>query len=229
MIIPTVPTGVKALVAVVLTAGLGMSFDVQARPDRRQAARAHFSRGQLHYREQEYHAALEEFEAGYAALPLPGFLVNIAQCQRHLSDFSAARASYERFLELAPDSPLALEVKTLVRDLTVTPPPFTAAPVESGANRDASSSTPDASRLALAPLSETRRHPPSGADLGDAPETIASHPEGASRDTRSGRRWSLWLWGGFAFATLAVSAAMIASASGGTATIHDGTLGTLRR
>ena len=230
-----VPAIARALVTLILAAGVGTSFDAQASSRAapagsaaRRTARAHFSQGEIHYRNQEYQAALVEFEAGYVAMPLPGFLVNIGQCHRHLSDYSAARASFQQFLEQAPDSPLAAEVKKMVRDLTVTPPPFNVTTDEPATNFNASSSPPS-TVPALKPASDFASPPPSGAGLAGVTELIASHPPSASRPTRGGYRWSLWLWGAFAFATLAASALVIAGSNGGPATIHDGTLGTLRR
>ena len=50
-------------------------------------------------------------------MPLPGFLVNIAQCQRRLGDLKTARATYREFVLVAPDSRLVPEVETLVKQL----------------------------------------------------------------------------------------------------------------
>ena len=80
-------------------------------------ARRRFDEGEVSYRAGHYAEALAKYQAGYAAVPLPGFLVNIAQCQRRLGDLKTARATYREFVLVAPDSRLVPEVETLIKQL----------------------------------------------------------------------------------------------------------------
>ena len=206
-------------------------------------ARQHFQQGEDLYVREQYADALLEFEAGYAALPLPGFLINIGQCRRRLGDLGEARVSYEKFLQRAPNSPLAPTVRTLIRELLLTPPPLEvpdivttkvdttkvepakvepASPMAVAAPRAKEASAADppvalrATQDPIAPLA-----------LG-APLRVAADPplSGRSRSARSMRLW--WILGSVALTTLTVSALVIGN-SGSPTTIHDGTLGTLRR
>src|SRR4051794_17565916 len=66
----------------------------------------HFDRGVQLYRAGRYADAIGEFESGYAALPRPAFLLNIAQSWRKLGDIGWARLYYQRFVDQAdPDDP----------------------------------------------------------------------------------------------------------------------------
>lgn len=65
----------------------------------KRAAAAHFQRGRALFESGSYAAALDEFNAGYQAFPLPGFLVNIGQCQRKLDRLDDAAASFQKFLD----------------------------------------------------------------------------------------------------------------------------------
>ena len=47
----------------------------------------------------------------------PGFLVNIAQCQRRLGDLKKARATYQKFVLVAPDSPLVPQVRSMIAEI----------------------------------------------------------------------------------------------------------------
>ncbi len=209
-------------------------------------ARDHHRRGESLYVAERYAEALAEFRAGFAAMPLPGFLVNIGQCQRRLGDMVAARAAFERFLALAPDSPLAPEVRGLVRELMLTPPPLDASggpvvveplrapapPIErqQAPSAPASASAPANPLVAGAALSLVADASVREADpLAMTVPAPSPRPRAAAHQRRSSS--NMWLWGGVAMAAAAlVSAALVIGASGGgTTTIHDGTLGTLRR
>ncbi len=82
-----------ALVLAVLFAAL------PAQAADKRAAAAHFQRGRALFEGGSWAAALDEFEAGYDAYPLPGFLVNIGQCQRKLDRLEDAAASFQKFLD----------------------------------------------------------------------------------------------------------------------------------
>ncbi len=158
-------------------------------------------------------------------MPLPGFLVNIAQCQRRLGDLKTARATYREFVLVAPDSRLVPEVETLIKqlddliaDLAAGGSGEAVAAVGSG-GADLHTTDPAAPPLSLAPVLA-------------APETaLVAAPAPAASDappTRSHARW--WLWGGVAVAAIAGGVVTgLALSSPGTTTIRAGSLGTLSR
>jgi tetratricopeptide (TPR) repeat protein len=219
--------------AVVLSAPVGPAPTAWAAAapevDAEAVARQHYQRGELHYSASHFVEALAEYQAGYDAVPLPGFLVNIAQCQRRLGDLARARVTYQKFVLVAPDSPLVPEVRSLIRELDKL---LAGAPAGPAGAPSRGSGHPVA--LALG----------GGAELGGgAVRADGSTPPGvqlvsplssssSSRDTGEPRasspsRW--WFWGSLAAVTLAGTVAIIALGPGGANTVHDGTLGTLRR
>jgi tetratricopeptide (TPR) repeat protein len=194
-------------------------------------ARRHFAEAELSYRGGHYAEALAKYQAGYAATPLPGFLVNIAQCQRRLGDLKTARATYREFVLVAPDSRLVPEVQTLIKELDTLIADLasggsgeTADAVGPGGT-DVHATDPSAPPLSLAPA--TPAEAPAlvaGPALVAAPATVATE----TPRPRSHARW--FIWGGVAIAAIAggVVTAMALS-SPGTTTIRAGTLGTLSR
>src|SRR5204863_9937876 len=80
-------------------------------------ARSQFQAGEARFKAGAFDEALKEYQAGYDAKPLPGFLVNIAQCQRRLGDLKTARATYQKFVLVAPDSPLVPQVKSMMAEI----------------------------------------------------------------------------------------------------------------
>jgi len=195
-------------------------------------ARRHFAEAELSYRAGHYADALAKYQAGYAATPLPGFLVNIAQCQRRLGDLKAARATYREFVLVAPDSRLVPEVQTLIKELDTL-----IADLGSGGSAETASAVandsadvhatdPSTPPLSLAPVAPAE--PPTVVVV--APALVAA-PAPVATDTpapRSHARW--WIWGGIAVAALAGGVVTgLALSSPGTTTIRAGTLGTLSR
>jgi len=188
-------------------------------------ARRHFDEAELSYRAGHYAEALAKYQAGYAAVPLPGFLVNIAQCQRRLGDLKTARATYREFVLVAPDSRLVPEVETLIKQLDTLIADLASggagetADEVGGGGADVHATDPAAPPLSLAPAA-----PSETPALVVAPVPVASE----SPRPRSHARW--WLWGGIAVAAIVGGVATgIALSSSGTTTIHAGSLGTLSR
>ena len=111
--------------------------------DAREAqARSYFAIGQGHYKLGEFAAAIDAFEAGYRARPLPLFLFNLAQAARLSGRLELARDYYQQYLERetvrgAPQRAEArLQLQRVRRELKdarerqpAPPPPVVVAPV----------------------------------------------------------------------------------------------------
>lgn len=81
------------------------------------AAKRHYERGQKLYNLQKFEEALEQYQKAFDAEPLPGFLFNIAQCQRNLGDYDAAIFSFKRYLKLDPETEKREQVEELIDEL----------------------------------------------------------------------------------------------------------------
>jgi tetratricopeptide (TPR) repeat protein len=216
--------------AVALTFSLAVVPRAAAAPGAAQReARHHFDEGEAQYKAGHYAEALASYQAGYAAHPLPGFLVNIAQCQRRLGDLKGARASYREFVLVAPDSRLVPEVEELIKQLD-----DLIAELAKGGGGDAAPPTDDVAPHATEPgvptLAVAPPPPPPAAPLVAAPASapVPAAPEAPPPPKRSHARW--WIIGGAALAAVAggvVTAVALSSPS--TTTIRAGTLGTLSR
>lgn len=83
--------------------------------------RRQFKLGEKLLEEGKYREAAQAFEAGYAASPRAGFLLNIANCYRKLGELGKARQYYWRFLEAAPPNhpsrPAALEYLRAIEEI----------------------------------------------------------------------------------------------------------------
>jgi tetratricopeptide (TPR) repeat protein len=99
--------------ALVLGFVLGGSVRAAAEGDPRPIAARHFQRGKQLFGEARYLEALAAFQAGYDVLALPGFLVNIGQCQRKLGQLDDASASFRQFLNGGTGAP---ELRAEIRD-----------------------------------------------------------------------------------------------------------------
>jgi len=194
-------------------------------------ARRRFDEAEVAYKAGHYAEALAKYQAGYAAKPLPGFLINIAQCQRRLGDLKTARATYREFTLVAPDSRLVPEVKGLIQQLDAV-----IADLESGKDPSADEAAAggdvhatevaaggDVREPGAAPPPVLAPAPPPSA----APSLVAA-PETPAPAQRSHARW--WIWGGIAAAAIAGGVvAGVMMSSPGSMTIHTGTLGTISR
>jgi tetratricopeptide (TPR) repeat protein len=210
----------RATLALVLLACAALaSADLRAAtPEAEQDARRSFERAESHFKAGLFAEALAEYQEGYDHLPLPGFLVNIAQCHRRLGNLQQARATYRKFIMVAPDSPYVPEVKALVAELdTLVASAEEAAAADAakpGNPADQPSASAPAVPAAAAAEAEVR------APLTTVPDTTAP--------PRAGTRW--WLWGTVGAAVVAgATTAVLLLRSPGTTTLHDGSLGTLRR
>jgi tetratricopeptide (TPR) repeat protein len=217
---------------------MGRGLEAQAADSEAdRAARVHYREGETHYQAGRYADALVAYQAGYDVQPLPGFLVNIAQCQRRIGDLERARATYGKFVLVAPDSPLVPEVRGLIEELDrLIAETERARRLPSASGADATMS-PSGVERASAPGRAIR--PPravdpgassgpiaAGADLSATATTRAGAPEGAT-PTASHHRW--WLWGSAAAVAVGLTTLAVVISAPGAHTISDGSLGSLRR
>jgi tetratricopeptide (TPR) repeat protein len=211
-------TGTGGVVLVV--AALLLSLPAAAASEKEREARSRFQAGEAHFKAGAFDEALAAYQAGYDAKPLPGFLVNIAQCQRRLGDLKGARATYQKFVLVAPDSPLLPQVRSMIAEID--------ALLEKNANEK------PAAAAAAAADEETKSPEPAVAPVPAAapreqPAAVLAAPAAEPRaETETpGRRW--WLWGLLGAVVVGGAVTAIVLTTGGTTTINDGSLGTLRR
>jgi hypothetical protein len=194
-------------------------------------SRRHFQAGEAHFKAGAFDAALAEYQAGYDAKPLPGFLINIAQCQRRLGDLKAARATYQKFVMVAPDSPLVPQAKAMVEELDKLLADLSNAQPNANASSnkegdDSQEHKPaDVEPAAAAPV-VTAVVPAAPPVATSAPVLVAS-PAPAEEAPAPRRRW--WLWGTIGAVVVGGAVTAVVLSTGGTTTVHDGSLGTLRR
>jgi hypothetical protein len=214
-----------ATAALALATGARPAAGEPSPPERE--ARRHFDEAEAQYRAGHYSDALAQYQAGYAAMPLSGFLVNIAQCQRRLGNLKTARATYREFVLVAPDSRLVPEVQTLIRQLDVLIADLASGGSGAGAAQLGAGDAAYGDVHATDPTA-----PPAPSLTLTAPATtetalVATSPQPAPA-RRSRARW--WIWGAVAVAAIAGGVvAGMALASSDSTTVHAGSLGTLSR
>jgi tetratricopeptide (TPR) repeat protein len=81
---------------------LALALPAAAHAEDAESGRRYFKRGQDLLKANDFRAAAHAFEAGYAAAPRVGFLLNIGNCYRKLGELGKAREYYWRFLDAAP-------------------------------------------------------------------------------------------------------------------------------
>jgi hypothetical protein len=217
---------VAAIVVVALCAAARPARAEGGTADATREARHHFAEAETDYRAGRYADALAKYQAGYAAKPLPGFLINIAQCQRRLGDLKTARATYHEFILVAPDSRLVPEVQALIVELDAAIAELAAGQQPSEAEAAAG---PEVHTTELVPPPVLApAPPPETPPLIAAPAPATPEPTPPPPPRRSHARW--WIWGGIAAAAIAGGiVAGVAMSPPGNTTIHTGTLGTLSR
>jgi len=112
---------VRAMVVLAALAATG-------RADELPAAARHYVAGKELYDAHLYRRALAEFEAGYVASELPGFLLDMAQCHRQLGERDDALRDYRSYLARDATSATAHEVRALVAELEAEEPPAPSPP-----------------------------------------------------------------------------------------------------
>jgi tetratricopeptide (TPR) repeat protein len=168
----------RSRLAVALLASLWLASTAPARaaepgqPDA--VARAHLQRGLELYRHGEYPASIAEFELGYARVPSPAFLLNIAQAWRRMDRLSEARDYYQRFVDRsASDDPARAQAIDIIRKLDRALAPRSSPPV---------AAPPAAAPSVAAPSSGVR--PPAGPPpVAGSPPVAVVPPPSAPADT----------------------------------------------
>ncbi len=81
-------------------------------------ARTLFSDGQKAYDVGQFQQALTLYSEAYKLKPLPGFLFNIAQCQRQLGHYQEAAFAFGRFIDNSrPEAPNVELARELIDDM----------------------------------------------------------------------------------------------------------------
>jgi tetratricopeptide (TPR) repeat protein len=188
-------------------------------------ARNHHRTAEARFHAGLFAEALAEYQAGYQAMPLPGFLINIAQCYRRLGDLRLASGTYRKFTVVAPDSPLTPQIKALIAEIDRREVDFENArrngtvPADGEQDQDIDQVMPYAVFV----------NPPATAEEEPAPALLARTPPASEREPRgeSATRW--WLWGSIGAAVVCATVAAIILSTGGSTATQEGSLATLRR
>jgi tetratricopeptide (TPR) repeat protein len=214
---------VAALVVLLSVALVRLPPAQAASAEAERESRKHFQIAETRFRAGQFADALAEYQAGYDVLPLPGFLINMAQCQRRMGDLKKARALYSKFLLVAPDSPLVPQVQDLIKELDKL---LADLDDEKPAAAQAEPAAPPATTPEPAVLAPNPPPPPTPSAQAAATLTVTSSPPPAAH-SESHTRW--WLWGTIGAVVAAGAATAFVLASRGTDTIQTGSLGVLRR
>jgi tetratricopeptide (TPR) repeat protein len=108
----------RSLACIVLALAL-ITVATPAQANDKRAAAAAFQRGRSLYDAGQFADALAAFKEGRDAYPLPGFLVNIGQCQRKLDRLDEAQSSFQQFLASdSSDDRTRTEVKEALDEIT---------------------------------------------------------------------------------------------------------------
>lgn len=80
-------------------------------------AQARYRQGDEAFRAGRYDQAYQEFEAGFALVPRPLFVLNMAHAQRRRGELRSALALYRRYAAMDPESKLRDEVSGVIAEL----------------------------------------------------------------------------------------------------------------
>jgi tetratricopeptide (TPR) repeat protein len=83
-------------------------------------AKAYFASGNEHYAAGRYEEAIRHFQAGYALVPRPNFLVNLGQSYRKVGDLVRAKEAYLAYVRALPqDSTLRDQALQVLAEIEV--------------------------------------------------------------------------------------------------------------
>jgi hypothetical protein len=193
--------------ATVLAALVVVAVAAPAHAGDKRAAAAHFQKGRVLFDESSWAAALDEFSAGYDAYPLPGFLVNIGQCQRKLDRLDDASASFQRYLDSdATDPKLRAEVQEALSEISAERDRRLAAEVEARRQRDEAERRHPLDEPSVLRLAAPSSSPiPAVAAAMHSPAPIASLEEHPQKSRK-------WVWAVVSVLAVGVAASAVAVA-----------------
>ena len=216
----TIARGAAATIAALVVCAAFPGRVAAAPSEAERTARTHFQAGEARFKAGAFDEALKEYEAGYDAKPLPGFLINIAQCQRRLGDLKTARATYQKFVLVAPDSPLVPQVRSMIEEIDgLLAKLDKSKPDEEAAPQETKTKTETEAEASPPPAPKPVEEP--------APVLVSAAPAAEPAPEKPSHRW--WLWGAIGAVVVGGAVTAYVLTSGSTTTIHDGSLATLRR
>jgi tetratricopeptide (TPR) repeat protein len=80
-------------------------------------SREHYRKGDEAYAAGRYDDAYREFDKGYQLAPRPVFLLNLGHTERRRGNLVSARAFYQKFLLIEPQSRYAPEVQQVIQEI----------------------------------------------------------------------------------------------------------------
>ena len=189
-------------------------------------AREHYKTGEAAFKVGDFERARSEFEAGYALVPRPGFLLNMAHSDRRLGRLRSARALYKRYLLADPESKQRDEVLGLISKLDSAIADEEKASAEA---RAASQPAPPPPPSAAPAAAAAAPAPPSLREPAPAPAIAISVPAVPPDKRQPSRpiytRW--WFWGAVAAVAVAAGAGAYLVTRQGPTFHDDGSLGRL--
>jgi tetratricopeptide (TPR) repeat protein len=88
-----------------------------AGPADQRPGRALFEEAEAKFNVGRFDEALVDYQAAYAAEPLPAFLFNIGQCYRNMGDYEQAQFFFRRYTALDPRSPNRPAAERLIAEM----------------------------------------------------------------------------------------------------------------
>jgi tetratricopeptide (TPR) repeat protein len=191
--------------------------DKKVDPRHEARAREHIQKGTEALRARRYDDAMTEFEAGYAAVPLPGFILKMGHVQREAGNLERARDYYRRYLELDPRSSQRADVEKTIAEIDAV------LPGKASSRPGPRATPPPRPNLAL-PTAQDDREEPAGLKALPSKTVVTSSP--APTDEQAFyTRW--WFWGAVGAVAAAGVVAFILVGRGGDDYTTSGTWGTL--
>jgi tetratricopeptide (TPR) repeat protein len=177
-------------------------------------------------RARRYDEAMAEFEAGYAIVPKPGFVLNMGHVQREAGNLARARDLYKRYLELEPGSLQRAELEKSIADIDKELAAHSPTAADQPATKPPASPAPPRPSVAQARGEDSEV--PSDLKL-IAREPIRKPQDSKPQDEGSPFYGRWWFWGTVAGVVAAAAVAFLVLGSRGDDYTTSGTLGTLGR